>query len=108
MFCMPLASATLEPYVDQFFPGLRPNIWQLQALGDVMLIASYFVLGGDFWSKVRALFVRTAKVEDASARSTPHCLLSTTSSARAAVPTGQSVSSAAPVSALMTLVTGNQ
>ncbi|RDJ27400.1 hypothetical protein DWF00_10600 [Bosea caraganae] len=64
MFCLPLLSATLEPYVDQFFPGLRPNLWQLQALGDLMLIASFFVLGGDFWNKIRALFVRTAKVVD--------------------------------------------
>jgi len=64
MFCLPLVTAMLEPYVDQLFPGFRPNIWQLQALGDLMLIASFFVLGGDFWSKIRALFVRTAKVVD--------------------------------------------
>ena len=64
MFCLPLVTAMLEPYIDQIFPGLRPNIWQFQALGDLMLIASFFVLGGDFWSKIRALFVRTAKVVD--------------------------------------------
>lgn len=64
MFCLPLVSAMLEPYVDQFWPGLRPNLWQLQALGDLMLIASFFVLGGDFWNKIRALFIRTAKVVD--------------------------------------------
>lgn len=64
MFCLPLISATLEPYVDQFWPGLRPNLWQLQVLGDVMLVSSFFVLGGDFWSKIRALFIRTAKVVD--------------------------------------------
>lgn len=64
MFCLPLVSAMLEPYVDQFWPGLRPNMWQLQALGDFMLIASFFVLGGDFWGKVRALFIRSAKVGD--------------------------------------------
>ena len=46
MFCLPLVSAMLEPYVDQFWPGLRPNIWQFQALGDLMLIASFIVLGG--------------------------------------------------------------
>lgn len=63
MFCLPLVSAMLEPYVDQIWPGLRPNIWQLQALGDLMLIASFFVLGGDFWSKVRSLFIRTKAVE---------------------------------------------
>jgi hypothetical protein len=60
MFCLPLISAMLEPYIDNIWPGLRPNIWQLQALGDLLLIASFFVLGGDFWSKIRALFVRTA------------------------------------------------
>jgi hypothetical protein len=60
MFCLPLISAMIEPYVDTIWPGLRPNIWQLQALGDLMLIASFFVLGGDFWSKIHALFMRTA------------------------------------------------
>lgn len=64
MFCLPLISAMLEPYVDHLAPGLRPNLWQLQLLGDLMLIGSFFVLGGDFWSKIRALFVRTAKVVD--------------------------------------------
>ena len=65
MFCLPLVSAMLEPYVDTIWPGLRPNLWQLQLLGDVMLIASFFVLGGNFWDKLRALFVRTATVVDA-------------------------------------------
>lgn len=41
------------------WPGLRPNLWQAQLAGDLMLIASFFVLGGDFWNKLRALFVRT-------------------------------------------------
>jgi hypothetical protein len=59
MFCLPLISAMLEPYVDTIWPGLRPNVWQFQVLGDLMLMASFFVLGGDFWSKIHALFVRT-------------------------------------------------
>jgi len=59
MFFLPILSATLEPYVDAVAPGLRPNLWQLQVLGDIMLIASFFVLGGDFWNKLRGLFVRT-------------------------------------------------
>ncbi|CAI8962123.1 Transporter suffix domain-containing protein [Pseudomonas sp. IT-P44] len=67
MFCLPLISAFLEPYVDSIWPGLRPNIWQLQALGDLMLIGSFFVLGGNFWEKVRALFIRTARVVNTSA-----------------------------------------
>jgi hypothetical protein len=65
MFCLPLISAFLEPYIDSIWPGLRPNLWQLQLLGDAMLIGSFFVLGGNFWDKVRALFIRTARVVDA-------------------------------------------
>ena len=64
MFCLPIATAMLEPYLDAIWPGLRPNIWQLQLLGDLMLIASIFVLGGNFWGKVRALFVRTPRATD--------------------------------------------
>lgn len=67
MFCLPLISSFLEPYVDTLWPGLRPNLWQLQALGDALLIGSFFVLGGNFWDKVRALFIRTARVVNTSA-----------------------------------------
>jgi len=66
MFCLPLISSFLEPYVDTLWPGLRPNLWQVQALGDAMLIGSFFVLGGNFWDKVRALFIRTARVVNTS------------------------------------------
>ncbi|MEF2551596.1 transporter suffix domain-containing protein [Aurantimonas sp. A2-1-M11] len=62
MFCLPIITAWLEPYLDAMAPGLRPNLWQLQLLGDLMLVASIFVLGGNFWEKVRALFIRTARV----------------------------------------------
>lgn len=62
MFCLPLISSVLEPYVDTLWPGLRPNVWQIQLLGDAMLIGSFFVLGGSFWDKVRALFMRNARV----------------------------------------------
>lgn len=67
MFCLPLISAFLEPYVDSIWPGLRPNLWQLQLLGDLMLIGSLFVLGGNFWEKVRALFIRKARVVNMNA-----------------------------------------
>jgi len=64
MFCLPLISAILEPYVDTIWPGLWPSSWILELVGDAMLIASLFVLGGNFWDKLRALFVRTATVID--------------------------------------------
>lgn len=62
MFCLPLVSAMLEPYVDAIWPDLRPKLWEAQLLGDVMFIVSAFVLGGEFWNKVQALFIRTARV----------------------------------------------
>ncbi len=66
MFCLPLISASLEPYLDALAPGLRPNLWQLQVLGDVLFIASFFVLGGGFWDKIRALFIRDSRVVPSS------------------------------------------
>ncbi|MBF9235407.1 transporter suffix domain-containing protein [Microvirga alba] len=68
MFCLPLVSAMLEPYAEQYWPDSGSDIW-LKVLGDLMLIASFFVLGGDFWAKVHALFVRTAKVIDTGSAS---------------------------------------
>jgi len=61
MFCLPLVSALFEPYIDNIWPDLRPNRWEFQLIGDLMLIASIFVLGGNFWGKVRAVFIRTAR-----------------------------------------------
>lgn len=61
MFCLPIVTAWVEPYLDHLWPGLRPNLWQAQLLGDVMFVASFFVLGGAFWDKVRALFFRRAR-----------------------------------------------
>jgi hypothetical protein len=69
MFCLPLVSAIVEPYADVIWPGRWPNSWQLQLLGDTVLIASFFVLGGNFWDKLRALFVRAATVVDAADKS---------------------------------------
>lgn len=62
MFCLPIFSAMAEPYFDKAFPGVRPGYWQTQLIGDLMLVVSFFVLGGDFWGKVRALFIRNARV----------------------------------------------
>jgi hypothetical protein len=64
MFCLPLAAAMLAPYIDILWPGSRPTAWQFEVLVDLMLIASFIVLGGDFWNKLQALFVRTARVVD--------------------------------------------
>ncbi|HWA50696.1 MAG TPA: hypothetical protein VG742_20675 [Dongiaceae bacterium] len=61
MFILPMIEAWLAPYLEAAFPGWaaqRPMEWAW----DVMFVASFFVLGGDFWDKVRALFIYGATV----------------------------------------------
>ena len=56
MFLLPLLFGWLTPYVAHFIPGYEANRVVLGAVGDAMYLASFFVLGGEFWDKVRALF----------------------------------------------------
>lgn len=61
MFVLPLIEAWLAPYLEAAFPewaDQRPIEW----MWDVMFVASFFVLGGDFWDKIRALFIYGATV----------------------------------------------
>jgi len=53
-------------WIAAYLPGWPPQdyssrLWINVAL-DLTLVASLFVLGGDFWDKVRALFVHDARV----------------------------------------------
>lgn len=56
LFVLPLLYGWFAPYVSNLAPGheLQP-LWTNIA-GDLMLIVSLFVLGGDFWDKLRSLF----------------------------------------------------
>lgn len=61
MFVLPMIEAWLAPYLEAAFPdwaARRPVEW----IWDVMFVASFFVLGGDFWDKIRALFIYGATV----------------------------------------------
>lgn len=62
MFTLPLVLAWLGPYLQDKLPGYgaRPLAWHLG--GDALFLASLFVLGGDFWDKLRALFIHGARV----------------------------------------------
>jgi hypothetical protein len=62
LFCLPLLLALLGPHLDEIFPVLVRSGW-IGPLGNVLLIASFFVLGGDFWGKLRALFIYDARPE---------------------------------------------
>jgi hypothetical protein len=62
MFCLPIIFAWASIYISAFIPGFdhNPVAWALG--GDILLVTSLFVLGGNFWDKIRALFVYDAQV----------------------------------------------
>ncbi|MGI9342222.1 MAG: transporter suffix domain-containing protein [Gammaproteobacteria bacterium] len=62
MFTVPLVFGWLAPYAADRIPGYPGNELIYGVIGDLLLVASLFVLGGDFWDKVRALFIHGAKV----------------------------------------------
>jgi hypothetical protein len=63
MFMLPLLLGFCAPYVGHLVPLYRAHPVILGLIGDSMLVCSVFVLGGDFWDKLRSLFVHQAKVE---------------------------------------------
>jgi hypothetical protein len=61
MFCLPFLQGLLETWASHIAPQLVGNRLGVDVLMDGMLIASLFVLGGNFWDKLRALFVADAR-----------------------------------------------
>ena len=61
MFALPIFFAWLAPYAKPMITGYEWNEIALAGAGDALFLASLFVLGGDFWEKLRALFVHSAK-----------------------------------------------
>jgi hypothetical protein len=62
MFFLPILFGWATLYISDFIPNLEDNLFGYAIGGDVLLLASLFVLGGDFWDKIRALFVHSYKV----------------------------------------------
>jgi hypothetical protein len=63
MFVLPLVFGWLGPYGVHLIPGYEAHRFVVNLIGDLMFVASLFVLGADFWDKVRALFVYDARVQ---------------------------------------------
>ena len=61
MFAVPIVFGWLAPYVANQIPGYLGNEFTFGIVGDLLLLASLFVLGGSFWDKLRALFFHEAK-----------------------------------------------
>ena len=58
MFVAPLVFAWKAPYVTEVMPILGRHSTTAAIITDAVFVASLFVLGGGFWDKFRALFVR--------------------------------------------------
>ena len=63
MFALPILFGWLAPYVPTVIPGYDLQGLIVNIIGDTMLISSFFVLGGDFWDKIRSLFVYGASAK---------------------------------------------
>ena len=62
MFCVPILFGWISIYAADYIPGFSQNPLPYAIGGDLLLLVSLFVLGGDFWDKIRALFVHDAVV----------------------------------------------
>jgi Kef-type K+ transport system membrane component KefB len=67
LLLLPILFAWLAPYAPGAIPGYESHRLAANLAGDLLLLASLFVLGGDFWDKLRALFVYEAKVRVSAA-----------------------------------------
>ena len=62
IFCVPLLFAWLSPYIARRIPGLLSHPLPLAIGGDILILVSLLLLGGDFWDKIRSLFIHNAEV----------------------------------------------
>ncbi len=63
MLLAPLVLGWLTGYVPQLLAFLTEHPLSVSLITDFVFFASFFVLGGDFWDKIRALFVYEAKAQ---------------------------------------------
>jgi hypothetical protein len=63
MFLLPLVPTYIMAYAPGWLPDACPYRLPINLVADFIFLASLFVLGGDFWDKLRALFVYDARVE---------------------------------------------
>jgi len=63
MFVLPVVFGWLGPYGANKIPGYETHRFVVSLIGDLMFVASFFVLGGDFWDKIRSLFIHRARAQ---------------------------------------------
>ena len=57
MFTLPLLFAWVGPYLQLWMPDREFHSLFIILCGDILFMSSLFVLGGQFWGKLRALFI---------------------------------------------------
>jgi len=62
LFLIPILVGLFLPYFTHLIPFYEEYRNLINAIGDIVLLTSLFVLGGDFWDKLRALFIYGANV----------------------------------------------
>ena len=50
-------------YAPDLIPGYTENRLVMNLIADFLFVASFFILGGEFWDKFRALFIYEAKAQ---------------------------------------------
>lgn len=62
LFCAPLIVGWILPYLTTHFPELNNLPVWYYVIGDSIFILSFFILGGDFWDKLKGLFTHKIPV----------------------------------------------
>lgn len=71
LFILPVLIAWLLPYFTQMIAPYEDFRLIINLSGDAMFLISLLVLGGDFWDKLRGLFVHKAKIKMENGNRTP-------------------------------------
>lgn len=62
LFIIPILFGWLSVYMANFIPGFTTYPLPYILGGDLMLLASLYILGGNFWDKIRGLFIHDARM----------------------------------------------
>jgi hypothetical protein len=62
MFSASILLGFILPYIWEKIPLIKENLLLIIILFDVNIIISVFILGGDFWDKIRSLYIYNSKV----------------------------------------------
>ena len=62
MFVVPLLIGLLSPYVGDALPLYPEYQLQIAIASDILFVSSVLVLGGEFWDKLRGLFIHDARI----------------------------------------------